>query len=102
MHADWIRRVSDAPALGCAILAAVAAGLHPNIVAAVEAMVHVSRVIQPDAQAHHQYQRYYRAYKALVRGRPLAAHSQRVKRCSCSVPNSHAAVVDLRCRAASR
>lgn len=59
-------RVSDAPALGCAILASVAAGLHPNIVAAVEAMVHVSRVIQPDAQAHQQYQRFYRAYKALV------------------------------------
>lgn len=67
VHVANCLRVSDAPALGCAILGAVAAGLHPNIVAAVEAMVHVSRVIQPDPKAHEQYQRYYRAYKALVR-----------------------------------
>jgi ribulose kinase len=66
MCAPAAHRVSDAPALGCAILASVAAGLHPNIVEAVEAMVHVSRVIQPDPQAHQQYQRFYRAYKALV------------------------------------
>jgi ribulose kinase len=61
-------RVSDAPALGCAILAAVAAGLHPTIHAGVDAMVHTARVIQPDPQAHQEYQRFYRAYKSLVRG----------------------------------
>jgi hypothetical protein len=61
-------RVSDAPALGCAILAAVAAGLHPSIHAGVGAMVHTARVIQPDPQAHQEYQLFYRAYKALVRG----------------------------------
>ncbi len=66
--ACWVLacRVSDAPALGCAILGSVAAGLHPSIQAAVEAMVHVARVVQPDPRAHREYQRYYRAYKALV------------------------------------
>jgi hypothetical protein len=64
-------RVSDAPALGCAILGSVAAGLHPSIQSAVEAMVHVARVVQPDPAAHQQYQRYYRAYKALVRTNPV-------------------------------
>lgn len=67
-HRTTIHRVSDAPALGCAILGSVAAGLHPSIHAAVDAMVHTSRVIQPDPQAHEQYQRFYRAYKTLVRG----------------------------------
>lgn len=59
-------RVSDAPALGCAILGAVAAGLHPDIPSAVKAMVHVSRVIQPNPAAHKQYQQHYQAYKTLV------------------------------------
>lgn len=61
--------MSDAPALGCAILGAVSAGLYPNIQAAVDAMVHVARVVQPDPHAHELYQRYYRAYKALVSSR---------------------------------
>ena len=64
--------MSDAPALGCAILGSVAAGLHPSIQSAVEAMVHVARVVQPDPAAHQQYQRYYRAYKALVRTEALS------------------------------
>jgi len=55
--ADLSSRVSDAPALGCAILAAVAAGLHPNITTAVTNMVHVSRVIQPSPERHSEYQR---------------------------------------------
>lgn len=38
--------------LGCAILAAVAVGVHPDIATAVSHMVHVTRVIQPDADAH--------------------------------------------------
>lgn len=35
------RRVADAPALGCAILAAVAAGLYPDIPTAAKTMVQV-------------------------------------------------------------
>jgi ribulose kinase len=50
-------RVSDAPALGCAILAAVAAGLHPDISSAVRAMVHVSHVVQPNPERHAEYAR---------------------------------------------
>jgi ribulose kinase len=50
-------RVSDAPALGCAILAAVAAGLHADISSAVKAMVHVSRVVQPNPERHAEYAR---------------------------------------------
>jgi hypothetical protein len=51
--------VPDAPALGCAILAAVAAGLHPDIPTAVKAMVRVSRTITPDPQRHAVYRRLY-------------------------------------------
>ncbi len=36
-------QVADAPALGCAILAAVAAGLHPDVSSACAAMVHQAR-----------------------------------------------------------
>lgn len=72
-------QVSDAPALGCAILAAVAAGWYPDIPAAVEAMVTVTRTIPPDAAAHAAYAPVYERYKALypaltvVRPRPPAA-----------------------------
>lgn len=48
-------RVSEAPALGCAILAAVAAGLFPDMRAAAKAMVQVERVVQPDPQRQQQY-----------------------------------------------
>ncbi|WIA20610.1 hypothetical protein OEZ85_004993 [Tetradesmus obliquus] len=71
IHADVsnlplrLTEVSDAPALGCAILAAVAAGLHPDICSAVRAMVHVSRVVQPNPERHAEYARFYNAYKAL-------------------------------------
>lgn len=62
--------MSDAPALGCAILAAVAAGLHPDVPSATAAMVRVSRTILPDPARHAVYrrlfeQRYSRLYPAL-------------------------------------
>ncbi|PRW57267.1 carbohydrate kinase [Chlorella sorokiniana] len=60
-----LTKVSDAPALGCAILAAVAAGLFPDVPAACAAMVHQDRVVQPDPQRHAEYQRHFQAYKAL-------------------------------------
>ncbi|PSC72161.1 carbohydrate kinase [Micractinium conductrix] len=60
-----LTKVSDAPALGCAILAAVAAGLHPDVPAACAAMVHQDRVVQPDPQRHAEYASHYAAYKQL-------------------------------------
>jgi Ribulose-phosphate 3 epimerase family len=51
------RRVSDAPALGCAVLAAVAAGLHPSIQAAAAAMVRITRIIQPNPERASEYKR---------------------------------------------
>ena len=44
--------------LGCAILAAVAAGLFPDIRSAVRDMVHIDKIIQPNPEAVEQYQPY--------------------------------------------
>ncbi len=60
-----LRRCSDAPALGCAVLAAVAAGLYPDIRVAAAAMVSVDKVIEPDPQRHQLYQEILQRYKAL-------------------------------------
>jgi ribulose-phosphate 3-epimerase len=57
-------RCADAPALGCAALAAVAAGAHADVPAAVAAMVHDAGVVTPDAHAHAAYAAAYAAYKA--------------------------------------
>jgi hypothetical protein len=57
--------VSDAPALGCAILAAVAAGIHSDIRAGAAAMVRIARVVQPDLARHEEYKILYQRYKAL-------------------------------------
>ena len=54
----------DAPALGCAVLAAVAAGCYPAVPAAVKAMVHFSGVVTPNKEAHAAYASAYAAYKA--------------------------------------
>ena len=51
--------------LGCAILAAAAAQLHPDIATAVEKMVHVDRVVHPDQGRHAQYQKLYQEYREL-------------------------------------
>lgn len=53
------RRVIEAPALGSAILAAVAAGLHPDIPTAVDKMVSIGRTVAPDAATHAAYQPHY-------------------------------------------
>ncbi len=64
-----LTKVADAPSLGCAILAATATGVYPGIAEAVGAMVHVTRVIEPDHDAHAAYrphlEAYRRAYPAL-------------------------------------
>ena len=56
-------RCADAPALGCAALAAVAAGAHADVPAAVAAMVHDAGVVTPDPEAHAAYAAAYAAYK---------------------------------------
>ena len=54
----------DAPLLGCAILAAVGAGIYEDIPTAVEQMVQIDRVIEPNSQVHAEYQPFYESYKA--------------------------------------
>ncbi len=55
--------------LGCAVLAATAAGLFPDVPSAVSAMVHVDYVVKPNKQMHdlysQPYQRYIGLYPAL-------------------------------------
>jgi FGGY-family pentulose kinase len=70
MHADvsnvpiTLTEVPDAPALGSAILGAVAAGLFPDVTTAAAQMVHVRERIEPDAAAHEQYQFFVDQYIA--------------------------------------
>lgn len=70
MHADvsnvpiTLTEVPDAPALGSAILGAVAAGLFPDVATAAAQMVHVSDRIEPDAAAHEQYRFFVDQYIA--------------------------------------
>jgi ribulose kinase len=62
IHADVcnipfvLTKETEAPMLGCGVLAAVAAGIYPDVAAAVQCMVHVDRVVQPDPAAHRQYE----------------------------------------------
>jgi ribulokinase len=69
IHADvsglplTLTTVADAPALGSAILASVGAGAFSSIEEAASAMVHASRVIEPNMKAHQAYQPHYEAYK---------------------------------------
>jgi FGGY-family pentulose kinase len=71
IHADVsglplrLTRVPDAPALGCAVLAAVAAGHYDGIAAAAGEMVQVVRTVEPDPAATAAYGPVYDAYKAL-------------------------------------
>jgi len=54
----------EAPLLGCAILAAVGAGIYEDIPTAVEQMVQFDRVIEPNSEVNAEYQPFYEAYKA--------------------------------------
>lgn len=75
IHADvsgiplTLTEVPDAPALGSAILAAVAAGEYHSIEEASDAMVTITRKIEPDMKRHEEYKplfaAYERAYPAL-------------------------------------
>ena len=68
MHADVsnvpvsVPRESEGPVLGSAMLAAVGAGVYPNIQEAADNMVHTERTIQPNAEAHEEYKFYVARY----------------------------------------
>lgn len=70
IHADvsglpiTLTQVPDAPTLGSAILAAVAAGLYADPAAAAGQMVRVATRIEPDMQRHAEYQFYVDQYIA--------------------------------------
>ena len=59
----------DAAALGSAILAAVGVRAYKGFEEAVENMVHISEVYQPNPSAHETYQkimeRYWKIYEAM-------------------------------------
>lgn len=55
-------RVSEGPVLGSAMLAAVGAGIHPDIPTAARKMVHTSETIEPDAERHEEYRFYMERY----------------------------------------
>mmetsp|Transcript_1906 Transcript_1906/g.6988 ORF Transcript_1906/g.6988 Transcript_1906/m.6988 type:complete len:760 (+) Transcript_1906:3-2282(+) len=72
MHADVIglplvmtRGADNACALGCAVLAAFAAGWYPSVPDAVKAMVHTEHTIQPSKAAHAAYRAAYKRYASL-------------------------------------
>lgn len=75
IHADvsnlpmTFTEVQEGPLLGSAMLAAVGAGIYPDLKAAAEQMVHVSDVVEPNPQSVQAYQfyleRYLEAYPAL-------------------------------------
>jgi ribulose kinase len=71
LHADVsnvpisITRETESPALGAAMLAAVGAGVYPDVQAAAAGMVHVERTIEPDQGRHQQYGFYMDRYTEL-------------------------------------
>ena len=69
IHADvsdlplTLTKVSDAPTLGCAILAAAGVGFYENVQSAADMMVQVEGVVKPNSETHQEYQPYYENYK---------------------------------------
>lgn len=82
IHADvsnlpiTLTATSDAPALGCAVLAAVGAGYHGDIPSAAAAMVHPGRTIEPDADRHGFYAELYAVYRELYPALAGLTHRQ--------------------------
>ncbi|MCF2706074.1 xylulose kinase [Arcanobacterium haemolyticum] len=68
MHADVtgvplsLPSNTEGPLMGGAILASVAAGIHPTIGDAAKEMVSVERVIEPNMEAYEQYDFFYKRY----------------------------------------
>lgn len=77
VHADvsgiplTVTRVPDAPALGSAILAAVATGEFKSVVEAADAMVKIVRRIEPNMTRHEEYKPLFAAYE---RAYPALSH----------------------------
>lgn len=69
MHADVSNvpiattKVTDGPALGSAMLAAVGAGLYMDVQEAAHNMVHTASSIEPNAEAHERYSFYQEKYE---------------------------------------
>jgi sugar (pentulose or hexulose) kinase len=82
IHADVtgqpmiVTEVTDAPILGCAILAAVGAGLHADIASAADAMVRIARTVAPDPAVHEAYRPFYDAYKQTYPALAAILHRQ--------------------------
>jgi xylulokinase len=57
--------VSEAGALGAAIIAGVGHGLYPSFESGVEAMVRLEREFAPDRQQHRRYAEWYELYRQL-------------------------------------
>jgi sugar (pentulose or hexulose) kinase len=55
-------REGEGAVLGSAMLAAVGAGIYPDIQTAAENMVHTERIIEPDPAAYEEYQFYVDKY----------------------------------------
>jgi sugar (pentulose or hexulose) kinase len=68
MHADVsnvpvsFTTEGEGPVLGSAMLAAVGAGVYPDIQTAAEHMVHTERTIEPNPEAHEAYKFYVDRY----------------------------------------
>jgi len=92
IHADTIgaplalTEVSDAPALGCAILAAHGAERFGSIEEGAEAMVRTARTIEPNAANAQRYESFYPQYRELcVRDRlQVQASTAEVPRLECN------------------
>jgi FGGY-family pentulose kinase len=75
MHADVsnipisLTRVSEGPVLGSAMMAAVGAGIYPDVQTAADNMVHTEETIEPNPEAHEAYKfyvdRYIETYPAM-------------------------------------
>ena len=55
-------KVSEGPVLGSAMLAAVGAGIYPDIQTAAEKMGHTADTIEPDQDRHEEYRFYVDRY----------------------------------------
>jgi Sugar (pentulose and hexulose) kinases len=69
IHADvsnvpiTLTRNPDAPLLGCAILASVGAGFYQDVPSAVETMVQIESIVEPNAERHKTYKPFFESYK---------------------------------------
>ena len=69
IHADvsnvpiTLTKNPDAPLLGCAILSAVGAGFYQDIPSAVETMVQIKSIVEPNYKHHLEYKQFFESYK---------------------------------------